>query len=208
MSPPGDGGGPDASPSARPRPNQSAEEATTTDKDNPNAAAPGYASAFDTYHRLGWPSVLPLARGTKFPPPTGYTGNDGAVPSYADMMTWADSDKYRDGNLALRMIGMCGIDVDDYDGKTGGATIAEGEKRSGKLPPTFRSTSRSDDVSGIRLYRIPDGVKLVEKIGFPELGLGGVEILQYHHRYAVAGRPFTARPARCTSGSASWTGPS
>ena len=145
----------------------------------------GYATAFDAYHRLGWPSVLPLARGTKSPPPAGYTGHYEAVPSYGDMMTWADSDDYRDGNLALRMVDMGGIDVDDYDGKTGGATLAEGEKRWGKLPPTYRSTSRSDGVSGIRLYRLPPGTRLREKITFPELGLGGVEILQHHHRYAV-----------------------
>ena len=59
----------------------------------------GYARAFDIYHRLGWQSMLPLAASTKFPPPTGYTGHDGIDPSYADMTTWGDSDKYRDGNL-------------------------------------------------------------------------------------------------------------
>ncbi|MDW5610012.1 bifunctional DNA primase/polymerase [Mycolicibacterium sp. D5.8-2] len=145
----------------------------------------GYGAAFDIYHRLGWPSVLPLKRATKWPPPTGYTGYDGIDPSYADMQAWADSDEYRDGNLVLRMIAMCGIDVDAHSGKTGAATLAECEKRCGTLPPTYRSTSRSDGVSGIRLYRIPDGVKLVSEIEFPELGIGAVEICQRHHRYTT-----------------------
>lgn len=40
----------------------------------------GYGAAFDTYQRLGW-SVLPLRRGTKWPPPKGYTGANGDTPS-------------------------------------------------------------------------------------------------------------------------------
>jgi hypothetical protein len=53
-----------------------------------------------------------------------------------------------------------------------GATLGEGQKRWGALPPTYRSTSRGDGVSGIRLYRVPPGIKFSEN-RFDELGLGG-----------------------------------
>jgi hypothetical protein len=148
--------------------------------------AAGYGSAFDIYHRLGWPAVLPLPRGKKKTPPEGYTGHDGADPSYADMQDWADNG-YSDGNLALRASATeVGIDVDDYDGKNGGATIAHAETSWAKLPLGYRSSGRPDDpVSGIRWFRIPAGVKLRDRIEFGELGLGGVEIIQRHHRYGV-----------------------
>ncbi len=65
--------------------------------------------------------------------------------------------------------GLIGYDVDAHHG--------------GQLPPdlpvTVRSTSR-DDRSGISLYRVPPGTRLRGGDG------PGVEIIQYHHRYAVA----------------------
>jgi hypothetical protein len=148
----------------------------------------GYAAAFDIYRGGCW-SPIKLGAGTKFPPPSGFTGHDGADPSYADMMAWAEEEP--NGNLAIRLWeDVIGIDTDNYDSekgdKNGGATIAEAEKRWGKLPYSPRTTSRAGDpVSGIQLYRIPPGVKLVEKLKFPELGLGGVEICQRHHRYVL-----------------------
>ena len=143
----------------------------------------GYASAFDTYHRLGWP-VLPIPHGEKDPPPTGYTGRTGAMPSYADMQAWSENKP--DANLAIRLPRtVIGIDVDDWGGKNGGATFAEAEKRWGKLPVSYYSTSRSDGVSRIRLFRIPEGIELVQGIGFPELNLGGIEVCQFHHRYVL-----------------------
>jgi hypothetical protein len=113
----------------------------------------GYASVFERYHRLGW-HVLPFDPATKWPPPKGYTGRDGKMPSYPDMLEWAEAKP--DHNLGIRLPrSVIGIDVDDYDGKNGAATLGEAEKRWGKRPPTYYSTSRSDGVSGIRLYRIP-----------------------------------------------------
>ncbi len=40
-------------------------------------------------------------------------------------------------------------------------------------------------MSGIRLFRIPEGLKLRDHIEFPERGLGGVDIIQHHHRYVM-----------------------
>ena len=91
-------------------------------------------------------------------------------------------------NLALRLeYGQIGIDVDAYVPKTGGRTLAEAESRWGPLPPTYRSTSRiEDDVSGIRVFRVPVGVFFRSVIRFKELGLGDIEIIQPHHRYVTA----------------------
>lgn len=145
----------------------------------------GYANAVDDYWRQGWRGVLPLRRGRKIAPPTGFTGKAGAEPSYPDVMSWAEL--YPDGNLCLRMpADVIGIDVDAYGAKTGADALAEAEQRWGALPATVLTTSREDGVSGIRLYRIPAGVELAEGIEFPELGVGDIEIVQRHHRYALA----------------------
>ena len=64
--------------------------------------------------------------------------------------------------------------------------MAEAEKRWGKLPPTYTSTSRDDGISGIRIYKIPKGVKLASLVEFPELELGDIEIIQHHHRYVTS----------------------
>jgi Bifunctional DNA primase/polymerase, N-terminal/AAA domain len=156
----------------------------TGDNMNGNTDNIGYANAFGGYADLGW-QVLPLPRGSKKPPPDGYTGKRGLAPSYADMQTWADSAEFRDGNLALRLPpDVIGIDVDCYNGKRGATTLDEAERRWGKLPYSPHSTARKDG-SRTRLYRIPEGVKLREAIEFKELGLGDIEVIQHHHRYVV-----------------------
>jgi hypothetical protein len=89
--------------------------------------------------------------------------------------------------LALRMTStVVGIDTDNYDGKAGGATIAEGGRRWGQLPEGPWSSARDDGVSGIRFFRVPDGTVLVSNLAFPEQKIGNVEIIQRHHRFAVA----------------------
>jgi len=148
------------------------------------SSATGYADAYDLYLESGWKGVLPLKRGTKFPPPTGYTGGGKPDPTSEQIAAWAKSSTYRDGGLCLRLPdGVVGVDVDAYATKTGAATLDEAEKRWGPLPPTVRSTSRDDGVSGIRLYRMPPGTKLAGVIKFPELGIGDIDIIQHHHRY-------------------------
>ena len=152
----------------------------------------GYGAAQGCYLAAGWPAPLPLTRGTKSPPPTGFTGKTGAYPSENDFALWRTA--FSRGNLALRLpdaveVGgqvwsVVGIDEDHYDGKTGALTIAEGERRYGPLPPTPYSTSRKDG-SCIRIFLAPAGVKLHGVLTFSDLNIGDVEIIQYHHRYMV-----------------------
>jgi hypothetical protein len=83
-------------------------------------------------------------------------------------------------NLGLRMPpGVIGIDVDDYDGKTGAVTLRELEDKAGqRLPATWVLTAREDKASGIRLFRIPADTKLADQTD--------IEMIQRHHRYAMA----------------------
>jgi putative DNA primase/helicase len=138
---------------------------------------PIYGTAADLYWERGWRGVLPIPYLKKDPPPPGYTGHNGIDPSYPDVTTWKET-RPRD-NLAIRVPDdVMGIDVDNYGTKVGATTIAELEKGYGRLPPTHRSTSRTDGVSGIRLYRVPSGSR------FRDPG-GDVEIVQHTHRYAM-----------------------
>lgn len=144
----------------------------------PATAQPGYADVARTYLDNGW-APLPLPRGAKTAPPTGWTGAGGAWPTPDQVDEWAAQNPA--GNVGLRLPGtVCGIDVDDYDGKGGGTTIAELEHDYGPLPATWKVTSRGNGTSGIRLYRIPDGTRLTDAPG------PGIDIIQRHHRYVVA----------------------
>jgi hypothetical protein len=145
----------------------------------------GYGSAALDYWRMGWRSILPVPHKKKFPPPNGYTGYNATIPSYPDIMAWAED--YPDHNLALRMPAeVIGIDVDAYGDKVGASTFDEAVRRWGDLPDTIRSTSREDPYSGIRLYRKPADVSLHTQIKFPGVASGNIEIVQDHHRYCMS----------------------
>jgi hypothetical protein len=113
--------------------------------------------------------------------PKGFTGHDGTDVTRENMEWFAKSKPGH--NIALRLPdGMMGIDVDAHSGKTGAETAGEAVKRWGALTLTYRSTSRDDGISGISLYRIPEGVELCSLIEFKDLGIGDIEIVQRHHR--------------------------
>jgi hypothetical protein len=139
------------------------------------------------YIAAGWRGVLPLPPAAKSPPPKGFTGYDGAWPTDEQSAAWSKNEP-ADANLAIRVnYGVIGIDVDAYGNKAGGRTLEEAEKRWGPLPPTFRSSSRGEDaVSGIRVYRVPEGVLFRPGIKFDDLGIGHVDIIQPHHRHITA----------------------
>ena len=139
------------------------------------------------YREAGWRGVLPLPPAKKHPPLKGYTGHDGAWPTHDEMMGWIQ-DQPVCANLMLRINhGLIGIDVDAYDSKTGGRTLQEAERLWGPLPPTYRSSARhGDDISGIRIFRVPEGMLFRGVIKFPDLNIGDIEIVQPHHRFVVA----------------------
>lgn len=136
-----------------------------------------YAEHAQTYLTHGW-HPLPLPPGQKKPPPTGYTGT-GPTPSGPDIYEWVQH--YGHGNIALRLPpNIIGIDVDNYGGKGGAATLHRLTQRWGTLPPTWVSSSRDDQTSGIYLYRVP------ENLAWPGEAGTDIEIIQHHHRYMVA----------------------
>lgn len=138
-----------------------------------------YAAAAYTYWSAGWRGIVPLPPRAKKNPPSGFTGSTGIDPSYADITAWA-TDREGAGNIALRLPrGVIGLDVDAYGDKLGRATIEQAEADHGQLPPTWRTTSRDDGVSGIRLYRVPEGLAWPGEIGM------GTEVIQHRHRYAI-----------------------
>jgi len=149
-----------------------------TDADTNPTVGP-YATAAPTYWAAGWRGILPLPAGAKTPVPRGYTGTGGTWPSYPDIQAWTEDRGH--GNIALRLPpDVLGVDVDHYGNKPGGAVLASLEQALGPLPATWRTTSRDDGVSGIRLYRIPAGLRWPGVLG------PGIETIRHEHRYAVA----------------------
>lgn len=139
-----------------------------------------YAAAADTYWTAGWRGILPLPERAKTWPPKGYTGSEGASPSYPDVRAWGDGREGR-GNIALRLPRhVLGIDVDAYAGKAGRKSLADCEAAWGPLPDTWRTTSRDDGVSGIRLYAVPEGMAWPNQCG------PAIETVHFGHRYAVS----------------------
>lgn len=138
----------------------------------------GYGSVATTYRKAGWQGVLPLKRGSKWPPPEGFTGRAGGYPLGKQMFEWTSA--YPDGNVALRLPrGVIGLDVDCYGSKAGDETLAALVERYGPLPPTWSSTSRGAGPSRIWLFRCPEDLELPGTPGT------SIEVIQHHHRYAV-----------------------
>ncbi len=129
------------------------------------------------YMDRGWaPFPLPFRR--KKWPPAGFTGDAGVDADADQIDVWLRT--RRGSNIGLRIGALCvGIDVDNYDSKVGGATLADLEAKLGPLQPTWTTTSRDDGVSGIKYFRLPEARRLIA-------GLDGIEIIQRHHRYICA----------------------
>lgn len=141
--------------------------------------APIFGIAAPTYLRYGWTAPLYVPVRDKTPPPDGFTGENGRYPTQQEVMNWVGM--FPSYNIALRMPDdIIGIDIDTYEGKLGGRTIASLEAQLGPLPPTWITTSREDGTgSGIRLYKVPAGGQWKSNIQ-PH-----VEIVRRGHRYAM-----------------------
>lgn len=149
-----------------------------------------YALAAEDYFNEGW-SPIPLPFKTKWPPADGFTGAQGKYVDAKQIKRWLGDRgrasagkltwKAAEGNIALRLHpNFIGIDVDMYDGKAGRETFNRAIDAWGPLPPTWYASSRSDG-SGIRLFRIPEGLAWPGKL--PQGG--GVELVRWDHRYVV-----------------------
>lgn len=147
-----------------------------------------YVVAAQDYFDAGW-SPIPLPVSQKWPPPDDFTGASGAYVDSAQLNKWlAPKARYKSGNLnsAPGNIGLrlppyvLGIDVDAYGEKSGADSLAAAEEEWGALPPTWVATSRTDGLSGIRLFRIPEGLAWPGQVG------PGIELVRWDHRYVVA----------------------
>lgn len=148
-----------------------------------------YQMAAAAYLNHGW-SPIPFPTGEKFPPATGYTGAAGDWVTAAHVHEWLNGKRCKAGNLifaagniALRMPrNVIGIDVDAHSGKAGKETLKKAEKAWGKLPGTWSTSARAWP-SGIRLYRVPEGLSWPESLR--KHHGGGVELIRWDHRYAM-----------------------
>lgn len=132
---------------------------------------------------------FPLPAGQKQAPPKGFTGNNGKRATITQIKRWLVSSKYENGNIAMwfgteilrdgRWYQLIGIDVDQYDDKTGGEQLKQLETRLVCLPETWTSGARIDGVSGIRWFLAPAEIKFHNKADT------NIEIIQRHHRYAL-----------------------
>jgi len=83
------------------------------------------------------------------------------------------------------------LDVDDYDDKHGMDTIDQAEGWLGRLPDTYRVTSRGyDNPSGRYMYRIPADLTVTDsslyQFAGPDTGRTDVEIVRTGHRFSWA----------------------
>lgn len=134
-----------------------------------------YASIATDYLFKGW-DILPLPERSKFAPPKGYTGlNAKDIDEEIALGEWMDTA----GNIGLRLpSGVVGIDIDAY--KDNGLAFNELVQKLGPLPETMGITSRSTVADGVTLFfSSPKGTKFIGSVGT-------VDIIQNHHRYAVA----------------------
>lgn len=126
---------------------------------------------------------LAIPGGQKNPPPVGTTGAD-PTPTYRDWLDALEQDPNRT-NLGVRLPpGTVGVDVDGYDLKTGGDTWAalnEGDPFPNTIVISARFGPGYDGISGIRLYRLPEGYDETTLWG----SHAGIEIIRHGHRYLM-----------------------
>lgn len=148
-------------------------------------ALPAYGSTAAAYHAAGWPQVVPLPHKAKTPPPGGTTGSGQHPVTTQQEQAWAAGEPAdRPYNIGLVMPeNVIALDIDQAAGherkEDGALTLDTLERELGPLPPTWTS-SHATGAYGHRFYRVPAGMEF-------DGGAGqGIDILQHHHRYAVA----------------------
>lgn len=107
----------------------------------------------------------------------GSTGFEGVV-TPEKVAQWHSD--FPSADIALRAEGWLGIDIDDHDGKKGGAQLAELEDRLGPLPETYSSTSRGRFAnSRIYLYRVEQDMRRRSRAA------KHIDVIHKFHRYMV-----------------------
>jgi putative DNA primase/helicase len=143
-----------------------------------------YGQAALSYIKAGWPEALPIWKGgtrDKQPMVRGYHGREGAWPDDNTNRLWAG--RYARANIALRLPRwVIGLDVDQYSDKYGGDSLAELQEKLGPLPGTFVSTSRTDGVSGIRLYAVPGDFA---SSAWPSQAAVDIDMITWYERYVI-----------------------
>lgn len=154
-------------------------------------AARPFAEGALTYRRKGWTDVFPVGTDrepyAKAPVPKGVTGYEAGTVSYLKIEATVHAPA-GGRNIGLRMPRhIVALDVDEYEGKGGGATVAKMEADLGPLPATYRNTARNPETSGHRVYRLPVGMVVNPRAERTIADTYGphVEILHRGHRYAV-----------------------
>lgn len=163
-----------------------------------------FQGAATGYLTFGW-SPIPVIEKDKAPTMVGVTGWKAKRVTEKQVKEWIHPAfraptqtefKFRPGNIALHLDdGFIGIDVDAYGEHDGTATMAKAEEAWGELPATWTSHSSRDDGSGIRLFRIPKGMRLPNNLN--KIHGHGVDIVHSGHRYVMVwpsvhpeGRPY------------------
>lgn len=142
--------------------------------------------AREAYTRAGWPVVVPVSSGKKYPPAEGVTGNVPA-PSHKEMLEIWEKYTPTQPNLALRLhsgrddFDVITVDVDHYGVKTGVDTIRELERQLGAFPWSAPMSTRRvpSTQTGQYFFRVRKGMSWKGAIG------PGVDVIQDTHRYAV-----------------------
>lgn len=143
-----------------------------------------YGESAFKYKLAGWAGPLPVKGKAPGKSTVGFTGNAGRWPNDDDVAEWVRTvDRH---NIALRLPeNVIGLDVDAWKGDDAEAVMVDLSESHGKLPRTWLTTSR-DDKSGIRLYRLPEGIDQSDLAGNIELGdRSAGEIVRFGHRVAV-----------------------
>ncbi len=179
-----------------------------------------FGRAASAYRANGFMGTLPLPRGQKSSPPTGFTGGGRPHPDDDQVATWVRD--HPRGNIALRLAEvprdfldgradlppiyagnnvdgweLVGIDVDNYSKgdceKRGAEQLRDLEADLGQLPATALSGARLHTGSSIAVFLVPKGYRFAGKAA------DSIEVIQKRHRYMVV-HPSTNPDAKGANG--------
>jgi len=142
-----------------------------------------YADNAAEYRAKGW-APFPVTPGSKIGFPAGVTGYNGTVTD-EKIAEWTKT--RAEDNIGLRMEGTLGFDLDHYEKKHGEdqywaiSASLEGDE----LPKTYTMTARGPYSSGSQPSRT-HFFRVAKEAQFVTKASQDIEILQYHHRHAIA----------------------